>query len=219
MLASRFCCSLGQCRMSPFRLDFRAPSHVADEAAQLASEAADAAAAQPAGKAAGETSPQRVRLTGTVRYSTPLRVGETLRLEVDLPQGANALVRWKRASSYDGEYSYIEGATGCEYVLAEEDLGCYIACRVDAVGYGYLFDGIDEKIAYPVVGADFGIDSADSLTSGVMVFVCDSAAASWYHACDCDYLSRRRHKGYGIYELSLEEAKRSYAACPYCEVG
>lgn len=160
----------------------------------------------------GPIASQHAEVKGTVHHPEPMRVGESVSVGLELPEGANALVRWKRASSYDGEYEYIDGATGTEYTLTEDDLGCYIACRVDATGVGYVFEGDEEKISMPMLEA-----SGDgSGSSSAVVYVCDSAGDAWYHSYDCDELSRLRQLGYSTREISLEEAKTYCVPCPYC---
>lgn len=169
--------------------------------------------AKAASGVVGPIEAQHTKVAGTVHHPEPLRVGKTLSVELELPEGTSALVRWMRASSYDGDYEYIDGATDDKYTLTESDLGCYIACRVDASAVGYIFEGDTETIAMPVLAAR---GSETGSGSGSVVYVCDSAGESWYHCYDCDELSRLRQLGYSTREVSLEEAKTYCSPCPYC---
>lgn len=169
-------------------------------------------AASAASGTVGPIAPRHAEFKGTVHHPEPMRVGETVGVELELPEGAEALVRWMRTPSWDGEYECIDGATGTGYTLTEADLGCYIACRVDPVGAGYIFDGDTEKIPMPVLAASGGSGSG----SASVVYVCDGAGESWYHAYDCDELSRLRQLGYSTREVSLAEARAYCAPCPYC---
>lgn len=166
--------------------------------------------AKAASGAVGPIEAQDAEVKGVVHHPEPMRVGKTLYVELDLPEGAEALVRWMRAPSWDGEYACIDGTEGAEYTLTEADLGCYIACRVDATGVGYVFEGDTEKISMPVLEASGGSGSC------AVVYVCDSASESWYHTYDCDELSRLRQLGYSTREVSIDEAKTYCTPCPYC---
>lgn len=176
-----------------------------------ASDADGSELAKAASGAVGPIEAQDAKVKGTVHHPEPMRVGKTLSVELELPDGAEALVRWMRAPTWDGEYSYIEGAEGSEYTLTDADLGCYIACRVDATGVGYVFEGDTEKISMPV------LEASDSVVgSGGVVYVCDSAGDSWYHSYDCDELSRLRQLGYSTREVPLDEARAYCSPCLYC---
>lgn len=169
-------------------------------------------AAAAASRTVGPIASQHAKFKDTVHHPEPMRVGKTVSVELELPEGTEALVRWMRAPSWDGEYEYIDGATGTEYTLTDADLGCYIACRVDPVGAGYIFDGDTEKVLMPVLAASGGSGSG----SASVVYVCDGAGESWYHTYDCDELSRLRQLGYSTREVSLAEAKAYCTPCPYC---
>lgn len=176
-----------------------------------ASDADGSELAKAASGAVGPIEAQDAKVKGAVHHPEPMRVGKTLSVELELPDGAEALVCWMRAPTWDGEYSCIEGAEGSEYTLTDADLGCYIACRVDATGVGYVFEGGIEKISMPV------LEASDSVVgSGGVVYVCDSAGDSWYHSYDCDELSRLRQLGYSTREVPLDEARAYCSPCPYC---
>lgn len=148
-------------------------------------------AAVAASGTVGPIASKHVKFKGTVHQPEPMRVRKTVSVELELPEGAEALVRWMRAPSWDGEYEYIDGATSAEYTLTDADLGCHIACRVDPVGVGYIFDGDTEKIPMPVLAASGGGSGSGSAS---VVYVCDE-------------LGRLRRLGYSTREVSLAEAR------------
>lgn len=162
----------------------------------------------------GPIGPQKAKAAGTLHHPKPMRVGQTLRFEPRVPEDVTVLVRWLRAPTFDGEYTYIDGAVGLEYTLTTDDLGGYIACQVDAAGYGYEFDSDKIAVSLPVLAADGAGSGAD--LGAAAVYICDDAEESWYHTYDCDYLSGFRQQGYSTREVSLAEAKTYCSACPYC---
>lgn len=99
-----------------------------------------------------------------------------------------------------------------EHTLTDADLGCYIACRVDPVGVGYIFDGDTEKILMSVLAASDGSGPG----SASVVYVCDGADEPWYHTYDCGELSRLRQLGYPTREVPPAEARAYCTPCPYC---
>lgn len=77
---------------------------------------------------------ETIALTGITSITGMAMVGGTLTAGNVSPVPSSFTLQWIRSGSLNGEYSNIEGATGLNYVVTEEDFGKYIKVTVTGAG-------------------------------------------------------------------------------------